>query len=504
MLNCYSRSVLLAAGLSQILVACGGAPEGPRNVILVTLDTTRPDFFGCYGASGDLTPRLDALAQGGARFDMAISASAVTPVSHASILTGQLPYQHGLRVLAAPGGFRLPETVPTLASILGARGYTTAAIHSAFPVSRIYGFERGFDLFEDLSNVDLEQKQDGGQGWDVSRGQRRSDQTSDMAIRFLQDCDEPFFLWLHYWDPHDMVLTPDKEFMAGREPTSPADTMAFWREMYALEISYVDREFGRVLDALEEGGRDRDTLIAVISDHGEGLDDGERRHGWRAHRILYQEQVHVPLILAVPGGPRGLVVDSLVRSIDVFPTVLDYLDVAPPAGVEGLSLRPLLEGRKDAPRMAYADQINGWDANAGMVRHRPQADFLHMAMDDTYKLIYRPSFPDQSELYNYRRDPGEILDLFGREEFRATRVALLSDLAARAGWVLAPFQADGEPMSERDRAILQKLGYTGDGEAASEALWEWLCPADWTRHGDPGPCPRCGAACLPAAAGRQE
>lgn len=430
---------------------------------------------------------------------MAVSASAVTPVSHASILTGQPPYSHGLRILAGPSGFRLPESVPTLASTLARRGYTTAAIHSAFPVSRLYGFERDFDVYEDLSNVSLESKVGGDQGWDVTKGQRRSDQTTDMVLDFLATCEDPFFLWIHYWDPHDMVLTPDAEFLREHRPTSPPETLAFWREMYGIEISYVDREFGRVLSALRDSGRYDDTLIAVISDHGEGLDDGEARHGWRAHRILYQEQVHVPLILRVPGAPAGVVVDDLVRSIDVFPTILDYLDIAPLEAVEGRSLRALMEGRADEPRIAYADQINGWDANAAMVAKRPKADFLHMAMDGTYKLIYRPSFPDQSELFDYRQDPGELKDLFHDPAHASDRQRLLGELATRAGWVLAPFPAaDGAGMSERDLATLNNLGYTGGGAAPDEALWEWICPLEWTRHEAPGPCPQCGRACLPA------
>ncbi|MCB9916317.1 MAG: sulfatase [Planctomycetes bacterium] len=491
---------LLALGLTAAASSCTGGGDARPNVLLVTLDTTRPDFFGSWGAAGDLTPNLDRLAAEGTRFAMAVSASAVTPVSHASILTGRVPYEHGLRVLAARSGFTLPRDVPTLATTLKAKGYATAAYHSAFPVSRVYGFERGFDVYEDLSNVALESKQGARVGWDVTQGQRRSDQTSDMVLDFLAKTQEPFFLWIHYWDPHDMTLVPDKSFLSGpRAVKSPEGTLAYWREMYGLELSFVDHEFGRVLDALRADGRLDRTLVAVIADHGEGLDDGMARHDWGAHRILYQEQVHVPLIVRVPGAPQGVVVDQLVRSIDVLPTLLDYLDVAPEGEVQGRSLRPLMEGRPDEPRIAYADQINLFDDNAGMVDHRPKADLLHMAMDERYKLIYRPSYPEQSELYDYRADPGEQRDLFDDPAHHADRVRLLEDLARRAPWVLQPFPPGGDAeMSAEARAALEKLGYAG-GESAEGQHWSWLCPEHWlaAEHEKPGPCPECGRPCVP-------
>ena len=500
-----SRSLLLAAlALLPCLTSCSeGGGQERKNVILVTLDTTRPDFFGSWGAEGDLTPRLDELAAEGARFSMAVSASAVTPVSHASILTGRTPYGHGLRVLTAKSGFSLPGDVPTLATQLKRRGYATAAVHSAFPVSRIFGLDRSFDVYEDMSNVKLEDKQDGGQGWNVLEGQRRSDKTTDMVLDFLASTSEPFFLWIHYWDPHDMGLLPDPEFLTGdRRVTAEPNTMAYWRQIYGLEISYVDSEFGRVLDALRESGRYDQTLIAVIADHGEGLDDGQERHGWAAHRILYQEQIHVPLIVRIPGGPSGVVVDDLVRSIDVFPTLLDYLDVAPEGEVDGRSLRPLMEGGSDAPRVAYADQINLWDTNAKMVEKRPQAAFLHMAMDARYKLIYRPSHPEDSELYDYRADPLELEDLFHEPLHRDARVRLLEDLAEREGWVLVPF-TEGEGMTAADREKLAKLGYT-EGAEAGEVPWDWICPRDWSRTAQEGPCPTCGRRRLPAKRAAQD
>ena len=141
------KRVLAALGLA-LSTACSDGATGPPNILLITLDTTRPDYLSTYGYEGGKTPNFDGLAAVGVRFDMAISASAVTPVSHASILTGREPYNHGLRILSADGGFRLPDSVPTLTSVLAREGYATAAVHSAFPVSAHFGFDRDFDVFE--------------------------------------------------------------------------------------------------------------------------------------------------------------------------------------------------------------------------------------------------------------------------------------------------------------------------------------------------------------------
>jgi len=486
--------------------SCGSssAPGEPENVLLITLDTTRPDFFGAWGMPGNPTPHYDALAEDGVRFATAVSASAVTPVSHASILTGRTPYGHGLRVLAGQGGFRLPESVPTLASVLKERGYATAAFHSAFPVSSVFGFERGFDEFQDVLGKGMSMSEEGEARWDVTDAQRSSVDTNALVLDFLGRTEEPFFVWIHYWDPHDPFLIPPDDFLAARGvPRGPDGWELNSRECYGAEVSWLDQQFGQLVSLLKERDLYDSTLVAVVADHGEGLQDGVERHGWFAHRILYQEQIHVPLILRVPGAATGRTVDRMVRSIDIFPTVLDYLDVAPPGEVEGRSLKALIEGREDEPRIAYADQINLWDANAKMLERRPQADFLHVLMDDRYKLIYRPSFPRQSELYDYRADPGELENLFARPEHRERVVEMLVELASREeAFVLEPFTAaDGSGgMTARHLQTLTALGYAGgeSGEAPDATdMWEFRCPRDGSVFAERGACPACGTPGLP-------
>lgn len=467
------RTLLLLGFLGPLLgLSCGRGPERPH-VILITLDTVRADYLGSYGRAGDPTPNFDALAREGALFELALSASAVTPVSHASILTGLYPYRHGLRVLSGLGGYRLPEDVPTLATVLGARGYRTAAVHSAFPVSGWFGFERGFDHFD---SIELEMQ---GGGWDLVRGQRRSDETTDRVLALLGRSREPLFLWIHYWDPHDVALVPPASELPPDLPRAPQGHVLPTGAAYEAELRWVDRQFGRLVAALREAGYYDRTLLVVTSDHGEGLEDGLARHGWYHHRILYQEQIHVPLIVkpqASARGPRDVRVGELVRTVDIYPTILDYLDVGQREPIDGRSLRPLIEGRSDEPRTAYADQINLWDANAKMLERRPQAAFIFVAMEGTWKLIYRPTDPESSELYDLASDPLELHNLFDTHRDQVQRLA--RQLVDHRGWVYEPLPPDPEASpADRQQAmeLLKGLGYVGsDGAVVSRPDdWRW-------------------------------
>jgi arylsulfatase A-like enzyme len=465
--------------------------DAPPDVILITLDTTRADYLGSYGHPEDLTPNLDSLAKTGARFELAISTAALTPVSHAAILTGMQNHEHGLRVLSAKSGYRLDPDVPTLASLLRQNGYRTAAIHSALPVSARFGLDRGFDLFESFT---LEEPWPGTEGSDevdveaagtasgesLEHYQRRSDETTDMALEFLRDAESPFFLWIHYWDPHDDFVKPPIEFrppdeaMARAKRTKGASQRMFalMRLQYASEVRFVDSQIGRLLQAVHDRRPDDSTLLAVVSDHGEGLAD----HDWWAHRILYQEQIHVPLLIRAPGIAAGTEVSALVRTTDLSPTILDYLGLDAPASMSGVSLRALIEGRDEAPRMAFADQLNGYDMNATMLAKRPNDDFLFVAMDVDAKLIYRPSRPELSELYDLREDPRETLNIYASRPYDVLR--LKQALARQNAWVTAPFPPEeGFDVSPEAIAALEALGYAaGDPGLGDTPDWAWTCP----------------------------
>jgi arylsulfatase A-like enzyme len=481
--------VALALGLTALAGACdaGGGASAPAkrsNVILITLDTTRADYLSCYGRPEPATPHLDRLAGEGTRFDLAVATASVTPVSHASILTGLYNHEHRLRVLYADGGYRLPEDVDTLATVLAREGYRTIAVHSAFPVSSFFGFERGFDVFEDLDAEMIEGEEK--DSWDVQTFQRRSDATTEIAERHLGA--EPFFLWIHYWDPHDFAKLPPEEEQAPPEIRNDPDKIQAGIAQYAAEVRYMDGQIGRLFEALRAKGLYDETLIVVVADHGQGLFD----HQWPTHRLLYQEQIRVPLIARIPGVRQQPVVEELVRTVDIFPTVLDFLGVELERDVSGRSLRALIEGESEEPRLAFADQINGYDENADVNKSRPLDDFLYMAMDREWKLIYRPLDPAKSELFHVSVDPKETANLFAKEPDEARR--LLELLAERAPWVGGPFaKIDDGGQGAEAQAALSSLGYTG-GET-SDAAWAWTCPAHMDlRWDEKRPCPDCGRA----------
>jgi arylsulfatase A-like enzyme len=458
----FAGTVARCAAVLVALVAagtgCGGGgnsagPPQRLNVLLVTLDTTRADHLGCYGHPAATSPQMDSVARKGVRFDLAIAQAAVTPVSHASILTGLNPANHGVRVLSAATGYRLPAGIPTLASVLEDRGWSTAAFLSAFTVSEHFGFDRGFDLFDNGLAVSAEDVlrplENGIVDWNTPANQRRSDATTDRAVTWLRHVDEPFLLWVHYWDPHDTALLPPPDVIEDFV-TPGLSRPQHLRALYDAEIRYVDEQFGRLVGGLEQQGLADETMIVIVADHGQGLGD----HGWWYHRILYQEQLRIPLIIHVPGGPAHITVQDLVRSIDIYPTVLDWLGIDAPHPVDGESLRPLMEGRTEASRMAYADQLNLFDLNAAVVRQRPNDDLVHCAMDRAWKLIYRPRQPQQSELYDLVHDPVERHNLYDPDHHQARR--LLRFLEDSGGFVDRPFGGTGETDALKR---LRSLGY---------------------------------------------
>ena len=212
------------------------------------------------------------------------------------------------------------------------------------------------------------------------------------------------------------------------------------------------------------------------------------------HRILYQEQIHVPLLLAGPSIPAGCSSSALVRTADISATIYDYLNVPPPGTISGASLRPLINGESESPRVAYADQINGFDYNAHMVTNRPQAKFLFVVVLDGWKLIYRPVDPNTSELYDLNNDPREQQDHFASEPEKAKD--LMRELASRQPWVLEPFQADGSAgPSDEAQSVLEALGYTGGG-GQSESVWSWYSISTGEIREERGSFP--AADCLPA------
>jgi len=458
-------SCCLAAALI-LLMGCGEPAEeiGPHseleNVLLITLDTTRADHLGCYGHNQDTSPVLDALAAEGVRFEMAQSTSALTPMSHASILTGLFPQRHGLRVFYGPTGNSLRDDLPTLASWLQEHGWSTAAFVSAYTASQRYGLDRGIETFDSgldqtLDELDLTRQQQHEHSWHDGRQtntQRRGDATTDAALAWLEHAAEPFMLWVHYFDPHDSSLVPPKEFLDPYE-IAPGEGAKARIAIYDPEIRYMDLQIGRLLERLRDRGQLESTIVVVMADHGQGL----LQHDWMRHRLIYQEGVRIPLILRIPGEIRGTVVESLVRNVDVFPTVLDYLDIEAPDGLDGSSLRTLIQGDTESePRIGYAEALNTLDTHSPGSLPRRQKDLLFSIVEKDWKLIYHQEHPKNSELYHLATDPEELHNVIEQHPEEAKR--LMARLRASGGLEIEVIHREGREDPEMmDK--LRSLGY---------------------------------------------
>jgi arylsulfatase A-like enzyme/Tfp pilus assembly protein PilF len=275
------------------------------SLVLITLDTTRADRLGAWGRAEARTPNLDALAERGVRFERCDSSSPMTLPSHASLLTGLYPPRHGVR---DNGSFRLAAEHETLAELLSRDGYDTGAVVAATVLAGGYGLGQGFRVYDDDMGA--------GHVRPTPIVERRAEETTTAALALLESLRRPFFLWVHYFDPHDDYRAPPR---AGSG--------------YDGELTYMDEQLGRLLEALPE-----ESVAVVVGDHGEMLGEfGETGHGL----LPFAGARRVPLLIAGPEVPAGRVVTRLVRTVDVAPTILGLAGVGEPLGLDGRGLLPL-------------------------------------------------------------------------------------------------------------------------------------------------------------------
>jgi choline-sulfatase len=423
----FGAAVLVLASAATVHVLRKGrlsSREVRPNVLLVTIDTLRADRLGCYGYKAASTPVLDGLSTRGVRFTTAVAHVPLTAPSHASILTGRTPLGHGMR---DNGGFVLPSGLRSLAEDFRQAGYLTAAFVSGFPLNRRFGLDRGFDLYDDHLPRGNDPRR-------TAHVERAADLTTDAAVKFLQarlaatgPAPQPWFLWVHYYDPH-APYEPPGDF-ATRFRSSPYDG----------EVAFVDQQLGRLLKAADRNG----AVVLVTADHGESL--GE--HGEDTHGIfVYDSTLRVPWIMAGPEVARGRVSETVARSIDIAPTLLDYAGLPARADLEGRSLRPAAEGQAlpDAP--AYAESLHaqlqyGWAP-------------LHAWRTARFKLIEAP----RPELYDLSEDPGETRDRAAREPARMDELDRPLKQALATTTPTAAAAVDAETASR-----LAALGYAAGG-----------------------------------------
>ncbi|MEO7438765.1 MAG: sulfatase [Candidatus Binatia bacterium] len=481
-------SRLLLAGVVVGLGAAAWWTFWPRreNVILITIDTMRPDRISAYGYQKHQTPNLDRLAKEGTLFENAFCDVTWTTQSMASVMTGMYATRHGLR-----SSFQtLKPEAETLAEIVRDQGWDTAAIIASYPLHSLFGLNQGFKLYDEnfTTALTLDERVEFGpqpafEGMEVPasddaeamrwflmlKSQREAyrpdDQVSDRAIAWLRNAHkDPFFLWIHYFGPHEK---PTGLVGLGHA----AEERQIQLAAYDPDVVTVDREIGRVLDALDDLWLTRNTVVIVHADHGQSL----MEHDYFGHgQHVFDATAHIPLIVRAPGlvqlGKRDA---RLARNVDILPTVLGLLGVPNPIAGDGTNLfmadpKPdaaaYIETYLSATRL-FADVIDpATDARLGFRRMAMRTSRWKLVINDPIPLIDEPDgpVPDdlrrlyyKAELYDLTTDPEETIDRILEQPALAEelRLAIWREQATE------PTGSDDMPMNSTTRERLKALGY---------------------------------------------
>lgn len=500
-----ARNIALPVIVVMLLLACvlftlhhGSAQRriirsGAPNVLLVSIDTLRPDHLGCYGYRRDTSPAIDWLAEEGVRFTTVASASSWTLPAHASLVTGLYPATHGAVKMAQP----ISRGVETLAQRLRRSGMTTCGVVSFHLLSAGYGFARGFDSYHELH------KEAGGGLRTV-----RAEEVANRAIHWIGgNRSKPFFLFLHFFDPHwdydppppyDRIYNPgyrgnitgaygslmeyikyrpapsgnggDGAVLAAepgqeREVTIAPEDLEQVLALYDGEIRYTDHHLGRVINALRLFGLLEQTLVVVTADHGEEfMEHGSLEgHAW----TMYEEVIRVPLIMRFPDGlGGGRVVEHQVRNIDIMPTILDWLQLGGSPAVEGASLLPEIRATCRADGGCAMTHAVAFGETRRFKLTRASA-----RSSSGRKVIFTNG-GETVEYFDLNRDPGEQSNLressgqMPNEEFARLEAALGNWLTGRdSGEAVGDEDSDGSVgIDQRTRAQLAAMGYAVEND----------------------------------------
>jgi arylsulfatase A-like enzyme len=469
-------AALLVRGLAALaLAACSDSDAGRLerpSIVLITIDTLRADHLGCYGYFRDTTPNIDAFSRDAVVFDQAYAAMATTLPSHASMLTGLNPLEHGILANIQHGGkaFGWKDGMVSIAQVAKDAGYATGGFVSAAPLKKQSGISVGFDTWSEP----LE-----------SESERRAGETLADALPWLdaRKPGEPFFLWVHFYDPHwkhrapppyDTMFHSDaadpklEQWIADRGIGSDAVRVNAKKSTetrkalndYCGEIRYTDEQVGVLLAKLREIGAFDKSIVVVTSDHGEGLN----QHDWASHGLVWDEQLRVPLLMRFPAeaGVPPQRVERLVSLVDLFPTVL-------------ARVRPF---ETDSwPR--YFRHATGVDALAADFKERPlfgqrvgrdlpnDPGEMYAVTTAEWKYIHEPEVGDK--LFERKSDPHELVDVSERRADVAKRIhdltmLLRTDQEQRGSRLGTAREGEVDP---KLAAQLGELGYGGGDDGRS-------------------------------------
>ena len=464
------RKLLTLALVALAAWGCGEKQLAPnsdhRNIVLITVDTARADHLGCYGNPLPITPKIDALAECGTVFENAYAPMPQTLPAHATLFTGLNPRLHG----ALENVYRLPDRVDTLAELLHAEGFRTGAFIGALVLSVHSGIAQGFDEYDSPNETRY------GKVKNVVR--RPAEDVTEAALGWAGkvDPERRFFLWAHYYDPHEPFTPPDYARLQ-----VPRSAVAMWVQSHSRKIQYtklshdelidywhgyaaemrsMDEQIGRLLNGLSEFGLLEDTYVVLVGDHGEGLfEHGERGHGAN----LYEELMRVPFVIRDPAGEfAGARIRTPVTLADAFPTMMELALGRPfERPVSGRSLvASLRAGSEPDSRPVFVERPHFSRERLRPGRNpedRHEWGVMAGVIEDGYKLIRRPARPEL--LFDLDRDPEELTDVAGEETDRIHELRSLLD-----GWIHrhpAPPPGAQAGVPEEQIEALPALGYIG-------------------------------------------
>ena len=429
--------VLVCTGL--LGCASESAPDAPQNLLVIAVDTLRADALGIYGAPDERSPHIDSLGKAGIVFESAVSHASWTLPSFAATLTSTYTSTNGCWTFEA----RLPESFETLPEVFQAAGFETYGIASHIFFNQKYGLQQGFDSFDESLGHRANEA-----GWEPLTSPKVSERAVDW-IEARAGSEQPWLLWLHYFDPHIPYYDHAKAAGLG--------AVADERTRYESEIQFTDRFVGEVLAALESSGFGANTAVLFLSDHGEAFYEHEdvRRHS----HSLFQEELRVPLLLKVPGlEPRR--VAGLTRTVDLMPTLLELFRLkAKPGQMVGRSLLPSLlgESQKSEPLLAEI-----------RLKTAPKGKHSRAVLDGRWKLI--EGLDGSFVLFDTQADPLEQNDLAASHGAEVQRLrSMMQALEARAKEAGKAFEPGSKVQQTEDEADqINSLGY-GAGDEDEEA-----------------------------------
>lgn len=403
------------------------------NVLLITIDTIRPDRLSCYSTKYLQTHRIEALAEKGVVFDRAFAHNPTTLPSHVNILLGTTPLYHGVHDNSK---FRVKEDFLTLAEYLKDKGYSTGAFIGAFPLDSRFGLSQGFDVYDESYSSESYAK--------FTLAERRAEEVVQAALAWLERQNSKWFSWIHLWDPHT-IYSPPEPFRS-----------KFKEDPYSGEVAYVDSELGKLFDFLEEKDFLGNTLVILTGDHGESLGEhGELTHSYFA----YNSTLWAPLIVAGPGLDSRRVAEYVCH-IDIFPTICDILEMEKPSFLQGVSLLPLMRGKKIEKRAIYFESLDPY-YNRGWA---PLRGFI----EEGKKFIDSP-LPEFYDLENDFNEENNIIQKIRLERYKKTLKELMEELSS---------ERTGDSARRVDRETREKLRSLGYIASPVTQLKEKYGPED--------------------------